>query len=218
MPGTVWPHGPINPSFVAQLPLACAAVRFAQQVHRDQRRESDEAPFILHPLEVAALLHNTGHAEHVVAAAILHDTIEDTYIQAHDVSDRFGAPVAEIVVTLTEDPKVESFPERKAALRRRIEQGGDDAAAVYAADKVTKVRELRARIGRKPDEVHDEHTQQRLEHYIESLAMLERIQHHDPLVTQLRFELEALHSLPPRVREVSTDDVPGPQAESQTNP
>lgn len=67
---------PIPFSFIAELPLAGAAFAYAQEMHRGQRRASDDAPFILHPLEVASLLHNTGHSETTVAAGILHDTIE----------------------------------------------------------------------------------------------------------------------------------------------
>jgi (p)ppGpp synthase/HD superfamily hydrolase len=54
---------PFSPSFIEALPQARAALAFARELHRGQRRESDEAPFILHPLEVAALLHTTGLRE-----------------------------------------------------------------------------------------------------------------------------------------------------------
>jgi (p)ppGpp synthase/HD superfamily hydrolase len=48
------------PSFLRALPLALAAFSFARRAHAEQRRESDAARFITHPLEVASLLHNTG--------------------------------------------------------------------------------------------------------------------------------------------------------------
>jgi (p)ppGpp synthase/HD superfamily hydrolase len=51
------------PSFLSDLPLARQAYAFAREAHRDQRRESDAARFIVHPLEVAALLHSSGHGE-----------------------------------------------------------------------------------------------------------------------------------------------------------
>ncbi len=66
---------------------------------------------------------------------------------------------------------------------------------IYAADKVAKVRELRARITR-GGEPHLDYAP-RLHHYRESLAMLERRLPGNPLVTQLRFELELLDALPP---------------------
>jgi len=55
---------------------------YAQKLHRVQRREADAAPFIRHPLEVAALLYLTGHAEPTVTAGIPHDAVEDTEVES----------------------------------------------------------------------------------------------------------------------------------------
>jgi (p)ppGpp synthase/HD superfamily hydrolase len=187
-------------TFISELPAAQAALDYAQELHRGQRRDSDEAPYILHPLEVAAILHNRGHPEHVVISAILHDAVEDSDARAQDIADRFGVRVAALVAAMTEDPSIEEYAARKAALREQIARFGNEAIAVYAADKVTKVRELRAQAGRDPSLLHGEDAQARprLEHYVESLAMLEDADRDEPLVRQLRFELEALHALPPR--------------------
>jgi (p)ppGpp synthase/HD superfamily hydrolase len=196
------PDRAFAPTFVAGLPLARDALMFAAELHRGQRRTSDEAPFILHPLEVAALLHMTGHSESAMTAAILHDTVEDTPVEIETIEQRFGQQVAALVAAMTEDPEIESYEERKAALRRQIAAFGEEATAIYAADKVAKVRELRAQAARDPDLLagEGEHGDvgPRLEHYVESLAMLEEETAAHPLVQQLRFELEALRALPPR--------------------
>ena len=191
-------------SFVAELPLVAAALAYADEMHRDQRRESDESLFILHPLEVASLLYNTGHREVVVAAGILHDTIENSSTDRGDLAVRFGPQVAALVAALTEDARIEVFEERKAALRAQIAAFGSDAIAVDAADKVAKVRELRAQAGREPGllEGRDPPVRGRVEHYVASLAMLEGAQPEHPLVRQLRFELEALRALPPRAARI----------------
>lgn len=195
------PRGPFVPSFVAGLPLARRAAAYAIEMHGEQRRESDRALFIVHPLEVAALLHNTGHSETVVTAGILHDTLEDTMIEPGDIAARFGSEVAQLVAAMTEDAAIADYGERKAALRRQIAAFGPDAAAVYAADKVTKVRELRAQATREPRLLEDAQARPaaRLEHYHASLAMLEEAAPDHPLVRQLRFELEAFEALPPEV-------------------
>ncbi len=185
----------MEPAFLRSLPLARRALRFAQAMHEGQERVSDHAPFILHPLEVAALLHNTGHAETVVTAGILHDTVEDSAATPADIEARFGPDVGSLVAAMTEDPSIEPFEARKAALRDQIAGFGPDATAVYAADKVAKVRELRARAGRDAAVLTTEH--ERLEHYEHSLEMLEHETPDHPLVRQLRFELEALRGLPP---------------------
>jgi (p)ppGpp synthase/HD superfamily hydrolase len=191
-----------TPSFLADLPLARDALDYARKLHEGQRRASDDAPFIVHPLEVAALLHNTGHAEPVVAAGMLHDTVEKADVRPEEIADRFGPEVAGLVAAMTEDPTIERYEERKAALRRQIARFGHDATAVYAADKVAKVRELRAHASREPSLLRGDSAPGRraLDHYLESALMLEREAPDHPLVRQLRFELDALQSLPPADR------------------
>jgi HD domain len=183
---------------MAGLPLASGALAFAREQHEGQRRGSDAAPFILHPLEVAALLFNSGHAEPVVAAAILHDTVEDTAVGLNEIRERFGEEVAGLVAAVTEDAEIEDPAERKAALRRQVAEAGPDASSIYAADKVTKVRELRGRLTLDPELLDgDPDERLRLDHYRESLLMLEEMTPDHPQVRQLRFELEALRGLPP---------------------
>lgn len=76
--------------------------------------ESDAAEFIIHPLEVASLLYVSGHRDDVVAAGILHDTIENSAATCRDIEVRFGDQITRIVAAMTEDPAIESFDERKA--------------------------------------------------------------------------------------------------------
>lgn len=185
------------PTFLTELPLAQEALRYARELHRGQRRSSDEAPFILHPLEVASLLHVTGHDEVAVTAGILHDAVEDTEAEVESIEERFGVEVAALVGAMTEDPDIGDYEARKGGLRRQIADFGEQATAVYAADKVAKVRELRAQAGSDPELLGRDEGAQRLRHYDESLAMLEVTTPDHPLVCQLRFELEALRALPP---------------------
>jgi (p)ppGpp synthase/HD superfamily hydrolase len=185
------------PSFLDELPLARDAVVYASERHAGQRRKVDEAPFVLHPLEVAALLHNSRHPEPVVAAGALHDTVEDTHAEPSEIRERFGNEVAALVAAVTEDPTIDDYAERKAQLRRQVAEHGPEAAAVYAADKVAKVRELRGRAACDRGLLAGEEGSRKLDHYRESLDMLEHVAPEEPLVRQLRFELEALAALPP---------------------
>src|SRR4051794_19593909 len=118
-----------TPSFLTGLPLARRALRLADTRHRGQRRESDGAAFIMHLLEVAALLHHSGHSEVAVAAGILHDAVEDTSAEVGDVSSEVSPDVAALVEALTENPSIEGFEPRKADLRERIAQFGPEATA-----------------------------------------------------------------------------------------
>jgi (p)ppGpp synthase/HD superfamily hydrolase len=181
------------PHFVADLPLTSDAFAFAESCHRDQRRESDLAPFILHPLEVAVLLRNRGFGDEVVAAGLLHDVVEDTGATIDEIRARFGDRVADLVEACSDDASIEDYGERKAALRTQVAGAGTDAQAIYAADKVTKARELRSKAVREGDQFDEA----KLRHYEESLEMLEHHTPDLPLVRQLRFELWALRTLPP---------------------
>jgi (p)ppGpp synthase/HD superfamily hydrolase len=181
------------PSFVDELPITRAALEFASTHHAGQQREADRAPFILHPLEVAQLLRGRNYPDHVVAAAVLHDVIEDTPVGHEELQQRFGAGVADLVRAVSEPPGGGSYAERKARLREFVAGGSLEAAAVYAADKVAKARELRIALVDNGGPVDAAKS----EHYWASLAMLERRLGRHPLVRQLRFELEALTLLPP---------------------
>src|SRR4051794_3440696 len=78
------------PSLVAGLPTTRRALEFAAARHSGQRRDADEAPFILHPLEVAQLLKGRGYPDHVIAAAVLHDVVEDTPVEFSELERQFG--------------------------------------------------------------------------------------------------------------------------------
>ena len=186
------------PPFVSELAVTRAAYEYAAALHAGQRRDSDFAPFILHPLEVAVLLHNRGFDDEVVAAGLLHDAIEDTDATADDLRGRFGDRVATLVTQLSDDPSIADRAERKRLLRDQVAAAGRDAQAIFAADKVAKARELRATATRNPGAFADPAIRARLEHYRKSLHMLENAVPDLPLVRQLRFELWALRELPPR--------------------
>jgi (p)ppGpp synthase/HD superfamily hydrolase len=188
------------PTFAVDLPVTQRAIRFAGHLHRNQRRASDGAPFIVHPLEVASLLHNAGCCDRVVAAGVLHDVIEKTNTTIQEIRQRFGGHVARLVSALTEDPAITDAHDRKAALRAQVHAAGDEAATIFAADKVAKVRELRMRICRlnHADLSLRADVEDKREHYIASLQMLEQLIPDHPLTRQLRFELETLQTLPPQ--------------------
>ena len=189
---------PRFPSFVDALPVTRSALEYAAERHEGQRRTSDDAAFILHPLEVAQLLSNRGYPDEVVAAGVLHDSLEDTDATPLELESRFGSEVARLVCSVSEPSPHGSFAERKARLRRAMAKTGPDSLAVYAADKVAKVRELRLTLARDWSAAVSPDTADKLHHYWASLALLEDMLTNDPLVNQLRFELEALATLPPR--------------------
>lgn len=186
--------GELRRRFVRRSPLTRAALEFADERHAGQRREVDGAPFVAHPLEVACLLHEAGYSDEVVAAGVLHDVLENSDTGAPEIEDRFGRYVAELVTALTDDPGIEDEAERKAALRRQVALAGECAAAIFAADKVSKARELRLLAGRGAP--LGPRARVKIEHYRESLGMLAGIIPGHELLDQLRTELDAIVATP----------------------
>jgi (p)ppGpp synthase/HD superfamily hydrolase len=179
--------------FVERSPLTRDALAFADQRHAGQTRDLDDLPFVTHPVEVACLLHEAGYQDEVVAAGVLHDVLEDTDAERSDLESRFGTRVAELVAAVTDDQTIEDNTERRAALRRQVAAAGECAAVVFAADKVSKARELRVRVSRGRSERAD---CGKFAHYEASLAMLSDLIPGHELVSQLRMEVEALQALP----------------------
>ena len=87
------------------LEVVMRAAYFATQKHSEQRRKNQaNSPYINHPLEVANLLTEAGVDDPaIIAAALLHDTIEDTDTTYEELNERFGRRIADIVLECTDD-------------------------------------------------------------------------------------------------------------------
>jgi (p)ppGpp synthase/HD superfamily hydrolase len=184
------------PEFAHGLPKTRAAVRYAERMHEGQSRKVDGEPFILHPLEVATLLYSSGARDHVIAAGALHDTLEKTAATAPELARLFGGRIAGLVDAVTEDATITSYSARKAALRRRVAGGSREALMVFAADKLSKVRELRMLSGTpvRP---------RRLTHYRQCLELLKKHLPDSPIVGELESELTSLLEAARRERALS---------------
>jgi (p)ppGpp synthase/HD superfamily hydrolase len=200
-------------SFAHDLPITRRAIAFAQEKHHGQRRRADRAPFLIHPLEVASYLERAGCPDQVVAAAVLHDVLEDTDADRSQLEALFGREVSELVAVVSDDPEIPDEEQRKDAVRERVRRAGGYALAVYAADKVSKVRELRILLARRPD---PREAAVRLHRYRKSLEMLEHEIPGSRVVELLRFELEALESLPPEPPEPAGEPPHGDRSTAGT--
>jgi guanosine-3',5'-bis(diphosphate) 3'-pyrophosphohydrolase len=136
-----------TPRFIAQSELLSRAYGVAAQAHAGQQRKDDGSPFISHPVAVARVLKNADFGDHVIAAALLHDVVEDTELSSGQVAKRFGHEVADLVEALSEDNRIDDYEERKLAHRDRVEEAGSDAIAIYIADKLSNLRGMRAIYG-----------------------------------------------------------------------
>ncbi|MGH9184717.1 MAG: RelA/SpoT family protein [Acidimicrobiales bacterium] len=105
----------------ASVQLISRAYAVAAEAHRTQMRRSGE-PYITHPLAVASIVAELGLDEVTVAAALLHDAVEDTGVTLDDVAGDFGSEVAAIVdgVTKLDRVKFDSKEEQQAATMRKM--------------------------------------------------------------------------------------------------
>jgi HD domain len=170
-----------------------AAFAYAQRLHAGQSRAADGAPFIVHPREVAGLLADAGAPDHVIAAGALHDVLEKTPARAAELRERFGARIAGLVLAVSDDGRIASYPARKAALRAQVAAAGEEALMLLAADKVSKVRELRLTSAREcapePSRAAHRARDPRLVHYRRCLSLLQERLPDSPLVALLETEL-----------------------------
>ena len=113
---------------------------------------------------------------------------------------RFGSVIAGLVEAVSENPAVRDPVERKARLRRQVAAAGGEAAAIFAADKLSKVREIRIRAACDGRFMADPSLRRKIDHYVASSLMLGHALGDHPVVQALAFELEALHFLPPQGR------------------
>lgn len=125
-------------------PLVGEAFELAQTAHAGQiRNGSGGRPYIEHPLAVAEQLAAQGCSDPVLAAALLHDVVEESEIEVEQIRARFGDQVADLVAALTDAEEIESYIRRKQVHRADVAAAGRDALAIYAADKLANIRALR---------------------------------------------------------------------------
>ena len=173
----------------AGLPIAQAALTFASARHAGQYREIDHAPFIAHPIEVGQLLDRDGRPDDVIAAGLLHDVLEKTETTSAELQRRFGTRVARLVESVSDDPSIGDYKQRKRQLRDRVARADPDARAIFAADKISKVRELALL---PISQHHRPRPRAELTHYRASLTMLRRVAGDLALVDRLDTELSRL--------------------------
>ncbi len=142
----------------ARSELITRALATATAAHAGQiRNGSGGLPYIEHPRMVAATLAARGYPETTLAAALLHDVVEDSDTTVEGLRAEFGDPVADLVATLSDDESIESYRERKDEHRGRVAAVDGDALAIYAADKLTNMTTLHEAIAAEGMRVAEEY-------------------------------------------------------------
>jgi len=119
---------------------------FATAAHAavGQVRKYTFEPYIVHPAEVASIVRSVPHTDEMIAAAWLHDTVEDTDVTIEDVRAEFGDKVAELVGWLTDVSRPEDGNRavRKAMDRAHSAAAPADAQTVKLADLIANTRSI----------------------------------------------------------------------------
>jgi len=129
---------------VSDVSLLLKALDFAAEKHRDQRRKGGEAsPYINHLIDTARLLWRIGKVRDitVMAAAILHDTVEDTETTVELLETEFGGEIAGIVLEVTDDKTLPN----DARKRLQVEHApglSHRARLVKIADKISNITDI----------------------------------------------------------------------------
>jgi (p)ppGpp synthase/HD superfamily hydrolase len=138
-------------------PLVRNALEQARRDHEGQvRNGSGGMPYVKHPIAVAAMLDEQGYRDEVLAAALLHDVVEDSDTGLDELREKFGEEVTGMVGALTDDESIEEYRQRKAEHRERVAAAGEEALAIYGADKLTNTRTLRDAYAEEGEAVREE--------------------------------------------------------------
>jgi (p)ppGpp synthase/HD superfamily hydrolase len=185
------------------------ALETAQVAHAGQiRNGSGGMPYIEHPMAVAELLAEHGvEDDEVLAAALLHDVVEDSYMTVTDLRQRFGERVAALVDALSDDESIGSYRERKDEHRGRVAAAAGDALAIYGADKLTNIGTLRRTYATEGEAVAAEFKvplDLKLEVWEADLELLERLAPQLPFLGELAAEISRM-----RADRLAAGPVPG---------
>ena len=128
--------------------LVSEAIAFAVKAHDGMRRKKSEAPYILHPMEAAVIVGTMTNDQNLIAAAALHDVVEDAGVTIEEIEEKFGKRVRELVESETEDKREELPPAETWRIRKEesleVLRNTDDIAVliVWLGDKLANMRSL----------------------------------------------------------------------------
>ena len=127
------------------------AILFAVQAHHNTERRGKGFPYIVHPMEAVEIVASITSDQELLAAAALHDTIEDTDVTVEDIRREFGDRVAELVHAESDqlngelfngENEEETWHARKQAAIDRLAAASHDAKIVAMGDKLSNMRAI----------------------------------------------------------------------------
>ena len=128
--------------------LVSEAIAFAVKAHDGMRRKKSNAPYILHPMEAAVIVGTMTDDQNLIAAAALHDVVEDADVSIEEIEEKFGERVRGLVESETEDKRADLPPESTWRIRKEesltVLKNTDDIGVlmVWLGDKLANMRSL----------------------------------------------------------------------------
>ncbi|MEH7503952.1 HD domain-containing protein [Neobacillus drentensis] len=170
------------------------ALQVASKSHRKQCRKNTDIPYITHPVTVGMMLMKAGYDEDIIAAGILHDTVEDTDLTLNDIEREFGPRIARIVEGCSEPNKSLPWKERKEHTIEFLKTAPEEIRVVACADKLHNIRSIIKDYELQGDAVWErfnagkEHQAWYYKNIVESLGQISSF----PLLKELQTEVELL--------------------------
>ena len=123
------------------------AIVFAVKAHQGVERKGKGFPYIVHPLESVAIAATMTSDQELLAAAVLHDTVEDTAVTHKDIEREFGKRVAQLVeaesdIEFEGKSREESWRLRKEEAIERLSAASNDVKMVALSDKLSNIRAI----------------------------------------------------------------------------
>ena len=123
------------------------AIVFAVRAHSGTERRGKGFPYIVHPMEAVAIVATMTSDQELLAAAALHDTVEDTPVTVDQIRDAFGERIASLVASESDTfeegvPEEESWHSRKQTAIDRLASASLDAKMVALGDKLSNMRAI----------------------------------------------------------------------------
>ena len=122
------------------------AITFAVKAHQGMERKGKGFPYVVHPMEAVCIVATMTNDQELLAAAALHDVIEDTDTTADDLKKEFGERVAMLVEAESDDKtggsKAETWHQRKQDTLDRLRNADRDIKIVTLGDKLSNMRAI----------------------------------------------------------------------------
>ena len=128
--------------------LVSEAIVFSTNAHDGMRRRKGRAPYILHPMEVGAIVGTMTDKQEVIAAAVLHDVVEDAGVTIEEIGEKFGERVKALVASETENKREHLPPEQTWRIRKEESlealKNSDDieVSMLWIGDKLSNIRAI----------------------------------------------------------------------------